>query len=77
MKSVLQQLDALNQALQHVASSLSQPERTLAEEALVPLIHAAKRKCQNVLLHQAMISGINWGELGDIGRKPPLTTGGV
>ncbi len=73
MKSVLHQFDALSQALQQVASTLPAGKRTRAEELVEPFVRAAKRKWQNVLLHQAMISGVNWGELDDIGRTSPLS----
>ncbi len=73
MKSVLEQLDALNQALRQVASTLPPTERTLAEKALVPFMRASRRKCLIVLQHEAVISGVDWSELDDLGRTSPLT----
>jgi len=73
VKSVLQNLDALGQALQQVASTLPVKKRTRAEKDLVSYIHAAKRKCQNVLWHQTIIAGVDWGRLDDLGRTSPLT----
>lgn len=73
MKSILQQLDALSQALQQVASTLPPTECTLAENALVPFIRASRRKCLAVLQHRAVISGVDWSKLDDLGRTSPLT----
>ena len=73
MNSVLHNLDELNQALQQVASELVPTKRTNAEKVLVPLIRAAKRKCSNVLLHRAVIAGVDWNNLDDLGRISLVT----
>ena len=69
MIRVLEQLDNLESSLFAVVENIPEEARYPIQDYVDPYICAIRRKCKNVLFHQAIIKGVNWKMVHKIGQQ--------